>query len=618
MSDQSSNYVEDPFIAKLPERITKFPRGLFDTFPRFNITSGKIDNGYNSLAERIHAAVPKGLRVLIIDGYHGTNWEQFITELASALSELRITPVCIDIRSAYASEKEILNRIEPFLGGDDPLFGMHYPFGPEYLFDAEKLSELRIASSVKRGNKSGELTIIYGTGSSLIELYDELWYIDIPKDCLQEDARNGKLTNLGSDEKVSFGNFYKRAYFVEWPALNRLKKNLLPSLDLFIDLQDPAEPTHIEGNYFRDALAEIAATPFRLRPWFFPGPWGGKFMQGHMGLNPDEPNFAWSFEMIVPENGIIIEKNNITLEFSFDCLMYLQNRKVMGKTASKQFKYEWPVRFDYLDTINGGNLSVQVHPRPDYIRKEFGETYTQDETYYICTSKPGSQVYIGLTEDCDPDEFKTALETSIQTGKEIEIEKYVNREPSKPHDLFLIPNGTVHCSGEGNLVLEISATPYIFTFKIYDYLRRDLEGNLRPINVKRGFENIRFERRKSFVQENLIAKPRVIKSGADWQEVVLYDAPFTFYNIHRIEFDTEFRMNTNGIAYSTNLVQGEQVEIYSENGRVSKLSYLETMIIPAASGEIRIVNKGKMPCKMVMVYVKPDIGITQPLNDPIA
>jgi len=340
-------------------------------------------------------------------------------------------------------------------------------------------------------------------------------------------------------------------------------------------------------------------------------------MQGHMGLDPEAPNFAWSFEMIVPENGIIVEKDNVALEFSFDCLMYLQNKNVLGENAANQFKFEWPIRFDYLDTIDGGNLSVQVHPRPNYIREEFGETFTQDESYYICASKPGSEVYIGLTEDCDPADFKKALEDSIKFGKEVDIDKFVNHEPSKPHDLFLIPNGTVHCSGEGNLVLEISATPYIFTFKIYDYLRRDLEGNLRPINVERGFENIRFERRKKWVQENLLAKPKLLRSGNGWQEIILYDAPFTFYNIHRIEFEEVFEMNTNSIAYSTNLVQGEQVEIYSSNGRISKLSYLETMIIPAAAGEIKIVNKGKTSCKMVMVYVKPNLGITSPLNDPL-
>ena len=617
MSEDNVTHIEDPFIALLPERMSKFPRGPFDTCPKFTISEGVIEKGYAVLADNISAEILLGLRVLVIDGYQGTNWEEFISGLNEVLEDQKIIPEYINIKNAYASEEEIQNKISPFLGGDDPIFGIHFPLGMEYLFDAKKLSELRIKASIKRGVAGKDLTIIYGPAASLIELYDKLWYIDVPKDYIQERARNGELTNLGSSQAASFGNYYKRSYFIEWPALNRLKKQILPFLDRFIDLQDPEEPTSIKGQDFRKALQDISNTPFRLRPWFYPGPWGGKFMQGHMGLDPEAPNFAWSFEMIVPENGVIIERNNVALEFSFDCLMYLHNKNILGETAANQFKYEWPIRFDYLDTIDGGNLSVQVHPRPDYIRKEFGETYTQDETYYICTAKPGSKVYLGLTEECDSAEFKKALEDSIKLGKEVDVEKFVNSEPSKPHDLFLIPNGTVHCSGEGNLVLEISATPYIFTFKIYDYLRRDLEGNLRPINVHRGFENIRFERRKKWVQENLLAKPRIIKSGNGWQEVVLYDAPFTFYNVHRIEFENEYIMNTNGIAYSTNLVQGRQVEIYSQNGKITRLSYLETMLIPAASGEIKIVNKGKGPCKMVLVYVKPEIGINVPLNDPL-
>lgn len=609
--------IEDPFLALLPERMNKFPRGPFDTYPKFTISKGIIGKGYNSLADIIISEVPKGLRVLAVDGFHGANWDEFISGITKALKGSKITSKFVNIKVSYASEDEIKKRIEQFLGGDDPIFGMHFPLGMEYLFDAKKLSQTRIQASIERGKKAKEITIIYGSGSSLIELYDKLWYIDVPKDYIQERSRNGELTNLGSEENEPFGKFYKRSYFVEWQALNRLKKQILSNVDHFIDLQNPEEPTSMTGDDFREALQEISGSPFRLRPWFYPGPWGGKFMQGHMGLDPEAPNFAWSFEMIVPENGIIIEKNNISLEFSFDCLMYQQNKRVLGENAANQFKYEWPVRFDYLDTINGGNLSVQVHPRPDYIRKEFGETFTQDETYYICTAKPGSKVYLGLTEDCNPEEFRKALKDSMNHDKDFDLEKYVNYEPAKPHDLFLIPNGTVHCSGEGNLVLEISATPYIFTFKIYDYLRRDLEGNLRPINIKRAFENIRFERKKHWVQDNLVAMPRVIRSGKGWQEVVLYDAPFTFYNIHRIEFDEEYVMNTNGMAYSTNLVQGEGVEIYSENQRVSKLSYLETMLIPAATGELRIVNKGKTPCMMVMVYIKPEIGISIPLNDPI-
>ncbi len=496
----SVDTVNNPFISHLPESMTDFPRGLFNGFPTFQPSEGTIEIGYQKLAQKIKDSIPAGLRILVIDGYQGVEWNKFKDDLSKSLHDLKVNPNWIDISDCYAAADEIRERVKPFLGGEDPLFGTHYPFGPEIFFDSVKISEARIQASTLRGRASGELTIIFGTGAGLIELWDQLWYIDMPKDFIQILVREEKIKNIGDDKKLSFGDFYKRSYFVDWPALNRLKKQLLPDLDLFIDFSESTEPAYMSGEYFRKALDEISETPFRVRPWFYPGPWGGKFMQGHMGLDPEQPNFAWSFELIVPENGLIIEKDGNKLEFSFDCLMFQQNKNILGREAAKQFKYEWPIRLDYLDTIDGGNLSTQVHPRPDFIRKEFGETYTQDETYYIVAAKPDSKVYLGLTENCKPDEFRNALEESFEKGTEVDIDKFVYSEASKPHDLFLIPNGTVHCSGRGNLVLEISATPYIFTFKIYDYLRRDLEGKFRPLNLDRGFKNIRFERKERWVK----------------------------------------------------------------------------------------------------------------------
>jgi mannose-6-phosphate isomerase class I len=339
-------------------------------------------------------------------------------------------------------------------------------------------------------------------------------------------------------------------------------------------------------------------------------------MKGHMGLDPSQPNYAWSFELIVPENGIVLERDGQSLEFSFDCLMFAHFERVLGREAGAQFKYEWPIRLDYLDTIDGGDLSTQCHPRPDYIRREFGETITQDETYYIVNAKPDARVYLGLTDACDPAKFRAVLEESQQNGTEVDVEAFVHSEPSKPHDLFSIPNGTVHCSGRGNLVLEISATPYIFTFKIYDYLRRDLDGNLRAINISRAFDNIRFERRRQWVQENLVARRRVLRRGPDWEHVVLMDRPEVFYEIHRIEFANTFELETEDRGFAANLVAGEEITLSSANGHTVHLHYLESMIIPAASKRVRMVNQGHTTCMLVLVFVRPGTGSAFPLNNP--
>ncbi len=615
MVSENERDITNAFRAPLPEDAVKYEKGLYEKYPAFKLDSGVIDKGYNELSKKISAKVNDGLRVLVVDGFQGINWKLFIDKLSDELSKVKINPGFVDFEECLKDEQTLNEFIKDFLGANDRIFGKHFPLSLETFFDPAKVAKLRIDASIARSDKSGNLIIIYGCGSGLVELWDELWYIDHPKDILQERARQGNVLNITKKAQLDFEEFYKRSYFIEWPALNRFKKNILQDIDVFIDFSDVDMPSFIQGSELRTSLNEVAQTPFRVKPWFFPGPWGGQFMKGHMQLDQDQPNFAWSFELIVPENGIILQSNGNNLEFSFDCLMYQNHKDVLGNAAD-QFKYEWPIRLDYLDTIDGGNLSTQVHPRPEYIKKEFGETYTQDETYYIVNSKPDARVYLGLKESVKPEEFKSALEQSAEKEKELDIDKFINSEPSKPHDLFLIPNGTVHCSGQGNLVLEISATPYIFTFKVYDYLRRDLEGKLRPINIERGFTNIRPERDGNFVKANLVAKPELIDKSGDWELYELYNKPFTFYNIYRLEFDTSYKLVTKGNAYAVNLVEGESVELKSKNGRVEKLSYLESMIIPAAADEVVINNLSNRKSKIVLVQVKEGIGKDIPVNDP--
>ena len=140
------------------------------------------------------------------------------------------------------------------------------------------------------------------------------------------------------------------------------------------------------------------------------------------GLNENEVNYAWSFELITPENGIVMEGSGNLLECSFDYLLYYNNKKLMGKAAAR-FGKEFPIRFDFLDTYVGANLSIQCHPRVPYIQQVFGENITQDETYYILDCEPDAKVYLGFQEDIDPATFKSALFDAQDHGIELPVEK---------------------------------------------------------------------------------------------------------------------------------------------------------------------------------------------------
>jgi mannose-6-phosphate isomerase class I len=178
--------------------------------------------------------------------------------------------------------------------------------------------------------------------------------------------------------------------------------------------------------------------------------------------------------------------------------------------------------------------------------------------------------------------------------------------PAHKHDLFLIPGGTIHCSGAGNLVLEISATPYIFTFKMYDWMRMDLDGTPRPINIARAFDNLQFDRQGERVRRELIAQPSVTAEGGSWRVVHLPTHAAQFYDVQRFEFQTSVEAETRGSCHVMNLVEGEWITIQTPAGSAMRVNYAETFILPAAAGRYRLVNGGGKRAMVVDTYLKPD------------
>jgi len=566
--------------------------GVYDIYPAYDLPGGCIGTGYRQLARRL-----SGEPVVVIDGFAGIIWDSVRHHLDDAFRAEGKNPRwhCADDALIDARRREEI--IRPFLGGDDPLWGTRFDGSVLEFFDASMFPP----QPAPGGNA---IDIIYGTGASLSGWRGHVVYFDLPKNELQFRARAGMPTNLGLRVALPPKVAYKRSYFVDWPALGELKRRVLPSIGTFVDGQRGDVPVFTAGDTLRDALRTMSRTIFRVRPWFEPGPWGGDWMKRHINALPQAaPNYAWSFELIAPENGLLLRSDDVLLEMSFDLLMFAHADDVLG-SAHERFGLEFPIRFDYLDTYNGGNLSVQCHPRTEYIRKHFGETFTQDETYYMVDSSPGARVYLGFTADADVDAFRSELEESARTGTPVDIDRYVNSEPAHQGDLFLIPNGTIHCSGVNNLVLEISATPYIFTFKMYDWVRRDLEGNLRPLNIKRAWDNLYFERRGARIRDEFVSKPKTISSEPGRRLIHLPTHREHFYDVVRYEFEQDFECETDGNCHVMNLVEGESIVVETEHGGMKRISFAESFVVPAAAGRYRIVNEGRGEAKVVRAWVK--------------
>jgi len=569
---------------------------VYNHTPFHALGNDKIFNGYGSLADWIIEQ-----KTVLIDGYGGVFYEDVQQFIQQELTKKGYSANWQATADHFNPEEEIDAMVGPFTGEETDVWGTKTSLALRDFFNEDFFT---IAA-----DPSYEINIVIGIGAGLLQWDAPVVYLDIPKNEIQYRMRAESITNIGKMSSESTFLMYKRFYFVDWVVLDNHRNHLLDRIAILGDGQQFDDLNWMFKKDLVDGLKQMGRTVFRARPWFEKGSWGGQWMKEHIGgLNNNEVNYAWSFELITPENGLLFESNCLLLEVSFDFLMLYAYKDVLGKHAELFGKY-FPIRFDFLDTFDGGNLSIQCHPSKKYISDNFGETITQDETYYILDCAPGARVYLGFQENIDPAAFRAALEHSQDNKEKLEVEKYVQSFPSHKHDLFLIPNGTVHSSGINNMVLEISATPYIFTFKMYDWLSLDLNGNPRPINIDHAFNNLRFERKGDVVTREHISRPVSIDRGIDWELIHLPTHKDHFYDVHRIEFDSEVLVDTNESCHVLMLVEGTSVAIEIDGQLAGDFAYAETFIVPAAAKRYKLINKGPYRAKTIKSFLKDQINL---------
>ena len=583
-----------------------------------SIISGGNQNVVKKFVATLADRAAKEGVVVALDGYTTANWTVFVNLIARACCLLDLEFEAIDANAAtLKSGKEIDAIIDPLLIWDtkiDPtlLYGKVYKGGYQGLMDEARTEAFKKAVPASR--QAGKISVVYGYGSlipELRELYDVKVFFDLTPMKSMLRIRRGEYSNLGKERPGIINRTIRRCYYCDFECAVRnrheLWENNVP--DWYVLDNDPQNLQLMPFGTFSDICAQLVKYPFRAKPCYLEGVWGGSYMKKLRNLPDEMRNAAWVFDFIPMEVSVVVEAGDEKLDINYCSFVHKEGVNLMGEDCVKKFEGYFPIRFNWDDSYHStGNMSIQCHSGGEYNVKNYNEFGRQDESYYVVVTGHDAKTFIGFRDDADIPQFFRDIEAADTEHKPCDYMKYVSYEESKPGLQVMLPAGTIHSSGRNQVILEIgSLTIGSYTYKMYDYLRLDFDGKQRPIHTRLGEENVRQDRRYSVIHdpespEYIVQKPRLAASGEGWEEYILGENPQVYFSLRRLEFEKKCEQDTGGkLFHVLTLVDGDAVRVRSVRHpeRYFDLQFMDIVCVPADMGRYVIENLGREP---VMVH----------------
>ena len=583
-----------------------------------SIISGGNQNVVKKFVATLADRAAKEGVVVALDGYTTANWTVFVNLIARECCLLGLGFEAIDANAAtLKSGKEIDAIIDPLLIWDtkiDPtlLYGKVYKGGYQGLMDEARTEAFKKALPASR--QAGKISVVYGYGSlipELRELYDVKVFFDLTPMKSMLRIRRGEYSNLGKERPGIINRTIRRCYYCDFECAVRnrheLWENNVP--DWYVLDNDPQNLQLMPFGTFSDICAQLVKYPFRAKPCYLEGVWGGSYMKKLRNLPDEMRNAAWVFDFIPMEVSVVVEAGDEKLDINYCSFVHKEGVNLMGEDCVKKFEGYFPIRFNWDDSYHStGNMSIQCHSGGEYNVKNYNEFGRQDESYYVVVTGHDAKTFIGFRDDADIPQFFRDIEAADTEHKPCDYMKYVSYEESKPGLQVMLPAGTIHSSGRNQVILEIgSLTIGSYTYKMYDYLRLDFDGKQRPIHTRLGEENVRQDRRYSVIHdpespEYIVQKPRLAASGEGWEEYILGENPQVYFSLRRLEFEKKCEQDTGGkLFHVLTLVDGDAVRVRSVRHpeRYFDLQFMDIVCVPADMGRYVIENLGREP---VMVH----------------
>ena len=569
--------------------------------------------GWEKVVDKIASLVDSTDKNIALDGWYGIDFAKIANAVASKLKAKGLRVELFPASSLYKSRDEIIAYNAPFVT-DDPGFGKVNKAGVvEDIMNADAIKGLKAKLA------SSTVVIVYGEGAcikELADLYAVKCYVDNTHQKVQWDMWEGRLNTFGATTPTKDYN-WKEYNYSDYYMLKRQKDFMYGAMDFYVENYFEDDLVLIPRVAYDEIMSTLVKYPIHEVKIFSPGPWGAyRYLDMDYGVE-GLANNAWN-KIAGPELRILIDfggERSINMPM-LNAMQY--GKELVGELIDKQYPGLFPLDI-WLDDgwhptpqpAERISMPMHIHPSSKYVADHFDEPLGRYETYYIAEAYEGANTWMGFHDGADIEEWERLCEES-QNIKPIENWKdFIANWPSKEGDLYLIPPGTMHGHGGNQMVLEMDTNPSIngteYSFFEYDFARPSWDDNKKSMTgkpLKMHLEhgrNMEKTRRASWVKDNLLSTPKVIKWTKDYYIDQYKSTPVMPYHVERIHFEKVGEYSTEGkFMNMLTLTVGSKVTVRSKSNPdyYAICDKFQTLVVPASFGDYEIINEegGRATC----------------------
>ncbi len=569
--------------------------------------------GWDKVVDKIASLVDSTDKNIALDGWYGIDFAKIANAVAAKLQAKGLKTELVSATKLYKTRDEIIAYNAPYVT-DDPGFGKVNKAGVvEDLMNASAIADL------KKVLASSAVVIVYGEGAcikELADLYAVKCYVDNTHQKVQWDMWEGRLNTFGCTTPTKDYN-WKEYNYSDYYMLKRQKDFMYGAMDFYVENYFENDLVLVPRVAYDEIMSTLVKYPIHEVKIFSPGPWGA-----YRYLDMDYQveglaNNAWN-KIAGPELRILIDfggERSISMPM-LNAMQY--GKELVGELIDSKYPGLFPLDI-WLDDgwhptpqpAERISMPMHIHPSSKYVADHFDEPLGRYETYYIAEAYEGANTWMGFHDGADIEEWERLCEES-QNIKPIENWKdFIANWSSKEGDLYLIPPGTMHGHGGNQMVLEMDTNPSIngteYSFFEYDFARpswddkkKTMTGKPLKMHLEHG-RNMEKTRRASWVKDNLLSTPSVVKWTKDYFIDRYKSTPVMPYHVERIHFEKVGQFSTEGkFMNMLTLTVGSKVTVRSKANPeyFAVCDKFQTLVVPASFGDYEIINEegGRVTC----------------------